>query len=165
MVPTIGDVSISRALAGALATIALCGCGSSDESSETPVACLAPADSYLVALERAPGDVRLDGTTPIADCLTEEQEPGALASVGETAVAAATDLNRRVRGDFDADAALRLGYLVGAIEQGAEGTGGIHRDLVLRLNTAARFSGAGAQLGAAFERAFGEGYAAAQSAG
>lgn len=158
-------MSISRALAGALATIALCGCGSSEEPSETPIACLAPADSYLVALERAPAAVRLDGTTPIADCLTEEQEPGALASVGEAAVAAAVELNRLVRRDLDPATALRLGYLVGAIEQGAESTGGIHRDLVLRLNTAARFSGGGAQLGADFERAFGEGYAAAQAAG
>lgn len=154
----------SRALAGALATIALSACGSG-ESTQTPVACVAPAATYLTALEQAPGEVLLEGATPIADCLTEEQEPGALASVGQAAVAAATQLNRAVRRDFDPQTALRLGYLVGAVEQGAETTGGIHRDLVLRLNAAARFSAEGGELGAAFERAFGEGYAAAQAAG
>lgn len=155
------------ALAGTLAAtglLALAACGS-DGPSPTPVACLAPAGAYLAALEQAPGEVRLDREVAIADCLTEEQQPGALASVGQSTVAAATELNRQVRRRPDADAALRLGYLVGAIEQGAESTGGIHRDLILRLNAAARFPGDDAQLGAAFERAFGQGYAAARSAG
>jgi hypothetical protein len=156
-----GGVSISRALAGALAALALSACGS-DEPAATPVACLGSAESYLAALEEAPGEVRLEGETPISACLGEEQEPGALATVGESAVAAASELNRSVRREFDPRTALRLGYLVGAFEQGAETTGGIHRDLVLRLNAAARFSEGDEQLGAAFERAFGEGYAAGQ---
>lgn len=147
-----------------MAALALSACGSG-EPPATPAACLEPPDSYLAALEAAPGEVRLGGETPISACLTEEQEPGTLAGVGESAVAAANQLNREVRDRFEAEPALRLGYLVGAIEQGAESTGGIHRDLVLRLNTAARFSGGGGQLGAEFERAFGEGYAAAQASG
>ena len=48
----------------------------------------------------------------------------------------------------------------------AAATGGIHRDLVLRLDAAARFPGPGGEpFGAAFERSFGEGYAAGQAGG
>lgn len=148
-----------------IVSVALASCGS-DEPPDTAVACLAPAAAYLTALEQAPGEVRLEGATAISDCLTEEQEPGQLASIGESVIAAATRLNGEVRGDSDPETALRLGYLVGAVEQGAESTGGIHEDLVLRLNAAARFTGEGERpLDAAFERAFGEGYAAAQQNG
>lgn len=129
------------------------------------MACLASVDGYLTALQRAPGEVRLDGTA-ISDCLTEEQEPGQLGSIGESVVGAATRLNGEYRRKPSPDTATRLGYLVGAVEQGAESTGGIHQDLVLRLNAAARFTGEGQRpLDASFERAFGEGYAAAQQNG
>ncbi len=59
-----------------------------------------------------------------------------------------------------------LGYLVGAVARGAESTGGIHQDLVLRINSAARYAGEGGDaLGAEFERSFGQGYSAAQAGG
>ncbi|HSI81256.1 MAG TPA: hypothetical protein VK919_11475 [Solirubrobacterales bacterium] len=79
--------------------------------------------------------------------------------------AVATRLNRRVRLAFDRDDAVRLGYLVGAVEAGAADTGGIHEDLVLRLNSAAGFAGDGGSLGARFERGFGEGHAAGRERG
>ena len=146
-----------------VASVAASSCGS--DAPATPVACLASSQGYLTALDRAPGPVRLDDTR-ISDCLTEEQPPGQLASIGEAVVGAATRLNSEARRGSDRGSALRLGYLVGAVEQGAESSGGIHQDLVLRLNAAARFTGQGEpDLGAAFERAFGEGYAAAQQNG
>ena len=146
---------------GCAAALGLGSCGSSDPP-ETPSACLAPASAYVSALEAAPGDVRLDGTTSISDCLVEEQEAGPLGEVGRSMVEAATELNRRVlHGDSRQDA-VELGYLVGAAEAGASNTGGIHRDLVLRIESAARYAGPqGDSLPPGFDAAFAEGHAAA----
>jgi hypothetical protein len=53
---------------------------------------------------------------------------------------------------------------VGAAERGAEETSGIHGDLILRLNAAARFSPAGPP-SPAFRRAFERGYEAGRDSG
>lgn len=152
-------------LAGAIALLALAGCGSSDPP-ETPAACLAPASEYLEALEAAPGEVRLAGTTPISSCLVSEQASGSLQTVGKSIIDAATELNGEVLRDPDPQTIVRLGYLVGAVQEGAATTGGIHRDLILRLDSAARYPGPGGKpFGAEFERSFGEGYAAGQASG
>lgn len=148
----------------AVATLAP-GCGS-DDPPTTPAACLAPASDYLEALAAAPGEVRLGGETPISACLVADQAPGPLQTVGRSVIDAAGDLNAEVRRSGDEAATVQLGYLVGAIQEGAAATGGIHRDLVLRLDAAARFTGPGGDpFGAAFERSFGEGYAAGQAGG
>jgi len=129
---------------------------------ETPSACLAPAGVYLTALEAAPGDVRLDGTTAITDCLVEEQEAGPLSEVGRSMVAAATELNRRVLHGGPRQTAVELGYLVGSVQAGASETSGIHRDLELRIESAAHYAGPqGDALPPGFEAAFAEGQAAA----
>ena len=156
----------TTAALAALATVAL-GAGCGGEDAETPVACLEGAESYLTALEAAPGEVRLDGATRISDCLVEDQPAGDLSSVSQAAVGAATELNRRLLDRFDEDTAIQLGYLVGAVQEGAATTGGIHDDLVRRLDSAARNTGGGEAegLGVEFERAFGEGYGAGQSSG
>ena len=147
------------------AAAAIAGCGSSDPP-ETPSACLVAASDYLDALEAAPGEVRLSGTTPISDCVVEDQASGALQTVGKSVVDAATELNGRARSSPDPEATLQLGYLVGAVQEGAASTGGIHQDLVLRLDAAARFTGPGDEpFSAAFERAYGRGYAAGQASG
>ena len=153
-------------LAAAVALLAVAGCAGEDER-ETPGACLASASDYLAALDAAPGEVRLDGSVPISDCLVEEQAPGTLGAVGESIVEAAKQLNREARKHPSGQASVELGYLVGAVQQGESRTGGIHADLVIRLDAAARFSGGRPQasLGAEFERAFGEGYAAGQASG
>jgi hypothetical protein len=147
-----------------VAGLVLAGCGSDDES-ETPVACLADADAYLTALENAPDDVRLDGTTPISECIVDGQDGGELAQVGEPLVAAATELNRRAQEDPGGEGTVQLGYLVGTVQEAASTTGGIHQDLVIRLDAAARFSGPDGPFPASFERAFGAGYAAGQASG
>ena len=152
-----------RVTALLVSLVLLAGCGS--EEPETPVACLGTADSYLSALEEAPGEVRLDGTTPISDCVISAQEAGALGSVGKATVTAATRLNAQARRDPTGDATVQLGYLVGAIQEGAAQTGGVHADLVRRLDSAARSTASGETPPAGFERAFGEGYAAGQSGG
>ena len=140
------------------------GCGS-DRSTEAPAACLSGAGAYLKALKQAPGEVRLDGSTPISECLVPEQAGGELAQVGAAMVTAATRLNAGARTDPSGPAAVQLGYLVGAVQRGSEDTGGIHADLVRRLNAAARFNSGGELLPASFERTFGRGYAAGREAG
>ena len=51
------------------------GCGTK-KNDLAPAACLVGNEAYLRALQRAPGEVRLGGTTPISDCLVPEQEAG-----------------------------------------------------------------------------------------
>jgi hypothetical protein len=63
-------------------------------------------------------------------------------------VEAATRLSVRARRG-DGPAAIQLGYLVGAVQRGADETGGIHTDLVRRLESAAQTGPAGALTGAA----------------
>jgi hypothetical protein len=156
------------AVAASLVAGLLAGCGEEDESA--PPACLAPATAYLDALKAAPDPVVLDDSTPISDCLVEDQEPAELGQVGEGLVGAATRLNAEARRDPSGDATVELGYLIGAVQQGAADSGatesgGIHTDLLRRLDSAARFNKGGEQLPASFERAFGEGYAAGQDSG
>ena len=153
-----------RAAAAIVAAVALgvAGC-SSQEDEETPSACLSSSAGYLQALRTAPGEVRLEGETPISDCLTPEQEGGQLAEVGSTMIEAATRLNGEARADPSGEATVQLGYLTGAVGRGADS---IHADLVRRLNAAARFSpGGSGLLSAEFERTFGQGYAAGNESG
>lgn len=147
----------------ALLGLAAAGCGSSQDTS-TPVACLEGTDAYLKALAAAPGEATLDGETPISECLAENQEAGDLATVGEAMVEAATRLNAEARAEPGGQANVRLGYLLGAAERGAERTEGIHSDLLRRLTVAARYSPR-PPLPTAFQRAYREGFEAGHDHG
>lgn len=147
-------------LACALAAL---GCGNQEDS--TPVACLEGAAAYEQALRAAPGEVLLGGETPIGDCLAENQKPGDLARVGEAMVQAATRLNAEARAQGGGDAAVQLGYLLGAAQRGADHSEGIHSDLVRRLTVAARYAPGREPLPPAFYRAYKTGYAAGREAG
>jgi hypothetical protein len=144
----------------AVALVLLAGCGAK-KNDLAPAACLATNHGYLRALERAPGQVRLAGTTRISDCLVADQDAGQLANIGREMIVAATKLNLRARAGSE-PATLQLGYLIGAVAKGADP---IHTDLVRRLNSAARFSQTGGPLSAGFERAFGRGYATGHTSG
>jgi hypothetical protein len=148
-------------IAAAAMLVAASGCGSKKDDL-APSACLASNEGYLRALEQAPGEVRLGGTTPISDCLVPEQQAGQLANVGHEMIIAATKLNGEARRDPAGPAALQLGYLIGAASRGADA---IHTDLIRRLNSAARFTQTGGTPPAGFERAFGRGYAAGHRTG
>jgi len=145
------------------ACVLLAGCGATSDS--TPVACLEGAGPYLAALRDAPGAVELGGETPISGCLSENQTGGDLATVGIAMVAAATRLNAEARAQPGGDANLRLGYLLGAAQRGAERTNGIHADLIRRLAAAARYSPDGRPLPAAFLRTYREGFDAGEARG
>ncbi|HEU4739756.1 MAG TPA: hypothetical protein VFS54_11860 [Solirubrobacterales bacterium] len=138
------------------------GCGDQDDS--TPVACLEGAAAYEQALATAPGEVRLDGETAISDCLAPNQTAGDLARVGEAMVEAATELNAEARAD-GGDAALQLGYLLGAAERGSEESEGIHSDLVRRLTVAARYAPGKQPLSQEFLDGYEEGAEAGRSGG
>jgi len=152
-----------RALVPALAAAALlAGCGGSDDDEgEMPEACAGSAAEYREALASAPGDVALADATRISDCLPAQQSSGDLAETGRVLIATATDLNADAQENPTGPAAVQLGFLVGAIERGADS---IHADLVRRVNSAARFSPDGL-LPAEFERTFGRGYSAGLESG
>lgn len=151
------------ALGLAALSLALGACGSTDD--ETPVACLEGSKAYLDALEDAPEPVRLPGGTRISDCLTRNQAGGELATIGVAMVRTATELNSEARANPGGPAALRLGFLLGAVERGAGDTGGIHAELVRRLEAAARYSPGNRPLPRQLERAYENGFEAGQVVG
>jgi hypothetical protein len=107
------------AIASLLACLGLAGLGCGGQDDSTPVACLEGAAAYERALEAAPIEVLLGGETPISECLAENQKPGDLAQIGEAMVQTATTLNAEARASADNNAALQLGYLLGAVQRGA----------------------------------------------
>ena len=114
------------------------GCGNQGDS--TPVACLEGSSAYVKALAAAPGEAKLEGSTLISECLAENQQAGDLATVGGALVEAATELNAEARADPSGEGSAQLGYLLGAVQRGADKTEGIHADLIRRLTVAARYS-------------------------
>lgn len=154
-----------RALSIAVVALGLfaAGCGGTDDSA--PVACLDGPGAYLGALGDTPGEVRLSGETPISDCLARNQTAGDLATVGTAMLTATTKLNAEARAEPGGAANLQLGYLLGAAQRGAEGTEGIHDELIRRLSAAARYSPENRPLPPAFRAAYRRGYDAGHERG
>ncbi len=148
----------------AVAATGLAACGNSG-NEDTPVACVGGAEAFRQALAGAPGEVRLGGGTKISNCVVDGQSGGQLADTGQALVLAATQLNEVARRDPGGPETVQLGYLVGAIQAGAGDTGGIHADLIRRLEAAAGFVPSGAALPGSFEKAFSEGFAAGRQSG
>jgi hypothetical protein len=152
---------IALLVLGAALAVAACG----KQEASTPVACLGGSGAYLRALAAAPGPVRLGGETPISECLTQSQEGGELASVGEAMVGVATKLNAEARAEPGGSASVELGYLLGAAQRGADETEGIHADLVRRLTVAARYAPGRDPLPPAFLAAYQRGFDAGRARG
>jgi hypothetical protein len=150
--------SIAALAAVSLCAAGLAACGSNDTAS-TPSPCLRGPANFLTALATAPGPVRLDHQNLISDCVLPAQKAGELTQVGSALVIAATKLNVAGRANPTGNDPVELGYLVGAVERGAEDTAGIHADLLRRLDSAARFSPG------ALPPAFATGYATGLAAG
>lgn len=149
-------------LCALLATLTT-GCGSTDDS--TPVVCREGDGVYLAALKAAPGAVTLRDGVPISSCLTENQAGGDLATVGAAMIEAATKLNAEARDEPGGPASLRLGYLLGAAQRGAEKTDGIHAELLRRLTAAARYGPDNRPLPATFLDAYQHGFDAGEARG
>lgn len=125
-------------LAIALAAAAvILGCGNTDV--DTPDVCLESPASITAALRNAPEPVALDGDTSISDCLVRNQADGDLVNFGTNITEVATGLGADTSrpGPAGLKAAIDAGYLVGAIEKGAEDSDGIHATLVERVKAAA----------------------------
>lgn len=148
-----------------LVSLALLAAGCGGDDGETPAACIDGQRAYLAALERAPAEVLLGGEVPISECLAENQKPGDVAAVGVAMIGAATTLNAEAREAPGGAANLRLGYLIGAAQRGAERTEGIHADLIRRLAVAARYSPGKEDLSAEFLEIYREGFDAGHAHG
>jgi hypothetical protein len=123
-------------LAVPLLAAAVSGCGETDPG--TPAACLNGPAAYRQALAEAPGPVRLEGGVAISECLPRNQGAGPQEVVGRSLLATAAGLaERRADGDHAEAAALKAGYLVGAVRRGAEDSEGIHATLANRVSTSA----------------------------
>ena len=152
-------MKLGAAFAVALVAAGLAACGSKGSTSVSS-ACLEPVGAWLSALKSAPGAVRLGGDTQISSCFTGAEPP----DVAQTAVKAATVLNAQARRDPGGQATVSLGYLDGALHAGTAHVPS-EADLLRRVDTAARYNPHGGSLGAAFEGAFGKGYAAGEATG
>jgi hypothetical protein len=153
----------ARIVIALLGFAVLAGCGSPD--NHTPVACLEGTGAYLAALGTAPGSVRLRDDTPISSCLVENQAGGDIATMGTAMVAATTKLNAEARAEPGGAANVELGYLLGAAQRGADGTDGIHAELIRRLTAAARYSPDNRPLPATFLDAYQRGFDAGHARG
>jgi len=121
----------SRPLVLALCAAVVGGCGSSDEGG-IPAGCPEDSAQVLAALRDAPRPVRIHGVA-LSECLTRGSSGEDVQRIGAAYVPAAGSLADQARREPRGPAALRLGYLVGAAERGAAGTGGLHTELVRRL--------------------------------
>jgi len=112
------------------ATVLYAGCGS-EPSRTVPAACTRGPAPLERALTRAPGDVTLGGTRPSA-CFVRGGDPGGVESLGLTFLPAAEHLAAEARARPRGPAALRLGFLVGAVRRGTA-RGGVYAELVRRI--------------------------------
>ena len=118
------------ALASALALGALSGCGS-EPSRSVPVECKEAATAVERALAAAPGDVRLGGVR-LSDCFAVGSDSADGQSLGLTFLPVVERLAAQVRPRPGGRAALRLGFLMGAIRKGAA-HGRVYAELERRI--------------------------------
>jgi len=121
----------------AIGALLLAGCGATQREA-MPAACSDGAAAVARALERAPDAVTLADGTPLSGCVRLAREAD-LQSLGVVLTRVADDL--RERAASEPAAALRLGYLVGAVRRGARATPGIASQLARRIDQVAAAGG------------------------
>ena len=119
-----------------LATVTLVACGGDPEPLDE--ACLDSAGAIERALSRAPAPVTLPTGTRLSACVTNARSDADLQSAGLVLTRAADHLAEAARRG-DTEAAVRLGYLVGAVRRGAQRTEGIHAQLQRRIERATAY--------------------------
>jgi hypothetical protein len=112
-----------------LGLVVVVGCGS-DRSESLPAACTEGPVAIKKALAKAPGDVAINGTR-ISECFNRDAAGEDVQIVGGFLLATAQELGDRAR-TGDHQAALRLGYLVGAAQRGAA-RNGLGAEIVRRI--------------------------------
>jgi hypothetical protein len=118
--------------------VALAGCG--DHATHLPAACVGDFGGLMKALAAAPQRVLVDGQ-PISSCFKRGEGGADLQALGSGLLAAAQQLGDRARNGNE-QAALQLGYLVGAARRGAQRSG-LADELVRRLEAETSGLGAG----------------------
>jgi hypothetical protein len=99
-------------------------------------ACIqAQAADVLQALTHAPGHVVLSDGTPLSQCVRRTIDDSRLQTLGAALTAAADTLAQRMRASDDA--ALQLGFLIGAADRGAAQAAGLQEELAHRIAGAA----------------------------
>ncbi|MGH2941871.1 MAG: hypothetical protein ACRDLN_03715, partial [Solirubrobacteraceae bacterium] len=106
---------MSRRLVVAIVALLFAGCSSDDEP--VPGACLDRPEAIVRALAGAPGAVALADGTRLSSCVSRARTDGELQTLGVAFIRAADTL--RAQATSDPAAALRLGYLAGAVTAGA----------------------------------------------
>jgi hypothetical protein len=108
----------------------LIGCRESD--AEYPPECSNGPAAVRAALAQAPnGEVAIEGTVKLSECLVPSNDAGPLAAFGGSVIEVAAPLVERARAG-DEGAAMQLGFLHGALVRGADP--GIHDELLFRLD-------------------------------
>jgi hypothetical protein len=122
--------------------MALAGCGSHPgiRITDLPSECVGDSGGLVKALAAAPGRV-LVGGRPISNCFRRGEDGAELQALGTGLLAAAQQLGDRARAGDD-QAALRLGYLIGAARRGARRSG-LADELIRRLEAETSGLGAG----------------------
>ncbi len=129
------------ALVAGIVAVLVAGCGSSEPA--LPGACI-DQPGIVAALARAPDRVMLADGTSLSRCVRlAAARDGDLQSLGLALTAAAEYL--RASAATDGDAALALGWLVGAVRRGARQTPGVAAQLARRVEQAATVANAGAR--------------------
>jgi hypothetical protein len=122
-----------RFVLAAAAILAAGGCG--DREPALPVACAGGVEPLAAALDAAPGRVTLEGGLGVSRCLRAGAGDAEVLELGATTSRLADRLAAQTA--QDERAAVKLGYLVGAVRRGARRTNGVHAELVRRLEQAA----------------------------
>jgi hypothetical protein len=117
-------------IAALVLAAALAGCGGSG-SEKLPAACIQGPGAVLEALADAPGDVKIDGVR-ISQCFNRDAGGTDEQILGTNLLSAAQQLGDRAASDPEGDAALQLGYLIGAAQRGAR-RNGLAAELIRRL--------------------------------
>lgn len=137
-----------RAAALLAASALAAGCARGDERRAGT--CAADAPALLAALERAPDAVAPAGGARLSRCVASARNEGELRALGVALTGAADALRGRAR--HEPVAALRLGYLAGAVRAGADAGGGVADQLARRVEQLAALEHADADARAALAR-------------
>jgi hypothetical protein len=114
------------------------GCG--EEEAQMAPTCVEDPAVIERALSAAPQAVVLPDGTTLSACVSSASTAAELQEFGVIATRVAERLERRAGND--PEAAVQLGYLVGASRRGAASTNGVNVELIRRLERSAALDGA-----------------------